>query len=40
MMGHSQISTFADTYADLLLEGSKDAARRVDAFLAQQQEVE
>lgn len=35
MMGHSQVATFADTYAELLQEASKDAAKQVDAFLAQ-----
>lgn len=34
MMGHSQVATFADTYAELLQEASKEAAQQVDAFLA------
>lgn len=38
MMGHSQVAVFADTYASLLLEASAEAARKVEAFMADQEE--
>ena len=36
MLGHSQVAVFADTYASLLLEASAEAARKVEAFMADQ----